>query len=428
MLDINLIRENPEKVKKGLLKRLDSVDFTQLLKNDEERRELIKKVEELKAEKNKVSKDIPLLKKEGKDVSELIADMKKLGEKIKEIDNKKVKVEEEINDFMRELPNIPDEDVLAGDKENNKVIKVFGEKPEFDFEPKDHVTLATNLKLIDYERGAKLSGNGFWVYTNLGARLEWALINYFVEEHIKDGYEFILPPHILNYESGYTAGQFPKFEDDVFIIEDKENKGVKKFLLPTSETALINLHRNEILDEKDLPRKYFSYTPCFRKEAGSYRAEERGMIRGHQFNKVEMFQYTKPEDSDEAFEELVNKAERLLQGLGLHYQLSKLAAKDCSAGMARTYDPELWIPSMGIYKEASSVSNARDYQARRGNIKFRRENDKKTEYVHTLNGSGLATSRLIPAILEQFQQEDGSVKVPEVLQKWVGTDVLKPVK
>ena len=286
--------------------------------------------------------------------------------------------------------------------------------------------LAASLGLVDYDRGAKIAGRGAWIYTNLGARLEWALLNYFISEHLKDGYTFILPPHLLNEDSGFGAGQFPKFKEDVFWLEGLEPK---RFLLPTAETALVNIYRNEILDEKELPKKFFAYTPCYRREAGSYRTEERGMIRGYQFDKVEMVQYTKPEDSDAAFEELVNKAENLVKGLGLHYQVSKLAAGDISHSMARTYDMEVYLPSMGIYKEVSSASNARDYQARRTMCRYRDSATKKTQYVHTLNASGLATSRIFPAILEQFQQADGSVIVPEVLRPFMGgIDVLKPVK
>ncbi len=258
----------------------------------------------------------------------------------------------------------------------------------------------------------------------MGARLEWALLNFFIEEHLRDGYELVLPPHMLNYECGYTSGQFPKFLDEVYWIQNPTGAD-RKFLLPTAETALVSLHRDEILSADELPKKYIAYTPCYRREAGSYRSEERGMIRGHQFNKVEMVQYTKPEDSDRAFDELVGKAERLVRELGLHYRLSRLAAGDCSFSMARTYDIEVWIPSMGIYKEVSSASNARDYQARRGNIRYRAE-DGRPRYVHTLNASGLATSRVFPAIVEQCQNADGSVTVPEVLRKYVGTDVLRP--
>ena len=252
----------------------------------------------------------------------------------------------------------------------------------------------------------------------MGARMEWALLNFFIDEHIKDGYEMILPPHMLGYECGYTAGQFPKFEEEVYWIGNPTSSE-KRFMLPTAETALVNLHRGEIMTPDELPKKYIAYTPCYRREAGSYRSEERGMIRGHQFNKVEMVQYTTAEGSDEAFEELVRKAETLVQKLGLHYRLEKLAAGDCSFSMARTYDIEVWIPSMGIYKEVSSASNARDYQARRGNIRYRGE-DGKIHLAHTLNASGLATSRVMPAIVEQYQNADGSVTVPEVLRPYMG--------
>jgi seryl-tRNA synthetase len=325
---------------------------------------------------------------------------------------------------LEALPNIPDEDVPAGGKEHNQVQRVWGEKPAFDFEAKDHVQLATELGLIDYERGVKLGGRGFWLYRGDGARLEWALLNTFIEAHLRDGYEFLLPPHLLTYQCGYAAGQFPKFADDVFRLAGDDTQ--QHFLLPTSETAIINLHREEILAEAELPKRYFAYTPCYRREAGSYRTEERGTIRGHQFNKVEMFIFTRPEDSDAALSELVRKAEELVQGLGLHHRVSKLAAGDTSAAMAKTYDIEVWIPSMQQFKEISSASNARDYQTRRGNIRFRREGGARA-LVHTLNASGLATSRLFPAILEQNQRRDGSVVVPEVLQKWVGKELLLPL-
>lgn len=424
MLDINLIRNNPDEIKKALAKRNYEVDFSEFMSWDKERREIIGTVEQLKAERNKVSKEIPILKKEGKDVTPIIEKMGKIKDDISKYDEKLKEIDDRIFQFICRLPNLPADDVVAGDKENNEVVSVWGKKPKHNFEPKNHVDLAESLGLIDYERGVKLGGNGFWIYKDKGAILEWALLNYFISEHLKDGYTFILPPHILSYESGFTAGQFPKFEDDVFKLE-QENKGYMQFLLPTAETALINYHRNEILSEDELPKKYFAYSPCYRKEAGSYRAEERGMIRGHQFNKVEMFQFAKPEDSDAALEELIKKAEKLVQGLGLHYQLSKLAAADCSASMRKTYDIEIWIESMNVYKEVSSASNAGDYQARRGNMKFRRNGEKKTEFMHTLNASGLATSRLIPAILEQFQQADGSVVIPEVLRPFTGFDVIK---
>lgn len=426
MIDQDRIRNNPEAVKEALKKKLWDVDFTEYLAWDKERRSLLQTVEGNKAEMNKLSASVPQAKKNGEDVSKIFAKVKEIAANNKEFEEKAKELEAKIFDFLAALPNIPDDDLVGGGKENNKCIKTFKEKPVFDFQIKDHVQLAESLGLVDYDRGAKISGHGAWVYTNLGARLEWALVNFFISEHLKDGYEFILPPHLLNEQSGYVAGQFPKFRQDVFWLDGLEPK---RFILPTAETALVNLHRDEILSEDDLPRKYFAYTPCYRREAGSYRTEERGMIRGYQFNKVEMVQYTKPEDSDKAFEELVAKAESLVAKLGLHYQVSKLAAGDISHSMARTYDIEVYLPSIGIYKEVSSASNARDYQARRGMVRYRDKATNKTRFVHTLNASGLATSRIFPAILEQYQQADGSVIVPEVLRPFMGgIEVLKPIK
>ena len=426
MLDINLIRENPEKVKESLKKKLWDADFTELLKWDADRKALIQLVEGNKAEMNRLSASVPAAKKAGEDVSQIFAKVKQIAKENADKEEELKVLDGKIKDFLAELPNLPDDDLLGGGKENNKPIRTFGKKPEFSFKAKDHVELATSLGLVDYDRGAKIAGRGAWIYTGLGARLEWALLNFFISEHLKDGYEFILPPHLLNEASGYGAGQFPKFKEDVFWLEGLEPQ---RFLLPTAETALVNIYRDEILKEEDLPRKFFAYTPCYRREAGSYRTEERGMIRGYQFDKVEMVQYTKPEDSDAAFEELVNKAASLVEKLGLHFQISKLAAGDISHSMARTYDIEVYIPSIGIYKEVSSASNARDYQARRGKCRYRDSATGKTRFVHTLNASGLATSRIFPAILEQYQQEDGSVLVPEVLQPFMGgIKVLKPIK
>lgn len=428
MLDIKLIKDDPNSVIERLQKKGKAdaeAEIRKILELDAERRAIISRSETLKAEQNRVSKQIPIYKKEGKDVSEILKQMKEISETVKKDEERLKEVEREYTSLMLGLPNLPDPDLKSGGKENNEPIRYFGEPKKFDFEPKNHVDLCTLNGLIDYERGAKLSGSGFWVYRGLGARLEWALLNYFIDTHIGDGYELVLVPHMLGYECGLTAGQFPKFADEVYWLDTAEDER-KLFMLPTAETALVSLHRDEILSEADLPRKYISYTPCFRKEAGSYRADERGMVRGHQFNKVEMVQYTRPEDSDKAFEELVGKAEALVKGLGFHFRTVKLAAEDCSASMARTYDIEIHIPSMNGYKEVSSVSNARDYQARRGMIRFRRESTGKTEYVHTLNGSGLATSRILPAIVEQNQQKDGSIVVPEVLRKYIGIDIIKP--
>lgn len=420
MLDINRIKEDPAKAAELLARKGFEADFAQVLAWDSERKAAISSVEQLKARRNKVSAEIPKLKKEGKPVQHIFKEMREIGDEIADRDADINALVERINDFLSRLPNFPDEDLLPGEKENNQVVRVVGEKPEFSFPIKNHVDLCTSLGLIDYERGVKLGGNGFWIYRGLGAQLEWALLNYFIEEHLKDGYEFILPPHQLNYACGYGAGQFPKFSDEVYWLDLDEDRHRNRFMLPTAETALVNMYAGEIIDESKLPMKFFAYTPCYRKEAGSARAEERGMIRGHQFNKVEMVQYAHPDRSMEAFEELVDKAAKLVEGLGLHFRVSKLAAGDCSASMARTYDVELWIPSMGIYKECSSVSNANDYQARRNNTRYRDSRTGKPAYVHTLNGSGLATSRLIPAIVEQFQNEDGTVTVPEVLRKWLG--------
>ncbi len=426
MLDIKYIKENTDECIQRLAnKGKDAKDeIARILELDTQRRAMISENEALKAEQNKVSKSIPQLKKEGKDVAPIFAQMKELSETIKNNDEKLKGVEIEYTNLMLSLPNLPDMDLKPGGKENNEPIRYFGEPHKFDFEPKNHVDICTDLGLIDYKRGTKLSGNGFWIYRGMGARLEWALLNYFVDTHIGDGYELVLVPHMLGYECGLTAGQFPKFADDVYWLDTAEDER-RRFMLPTAETALVALHRDEILTEADLPRKYISYTPCFRREAGSYRADERGMVRGHQFNKVEMVQYTKPEDSDDAFAELVGKAEALVSGLGFHFRTVKLAAEDCSASMARTYDIEIHIPSMDGYKEVSSVSNARDYQARRGQMRFKRESTGKIEFVHTLNGSGLATSRILPAIVEQNQQADGSVVVPEVLRKYLGCEIIK---
>lgn len=421
MLDINDIRRRPEFYVDKLAQKGTIVDLSAFLEKDKQRRDIIVEVEALKARRNKVSAQVPIFKKQGQDVSEILAEMKTVGDQIKVLDEQLSLIDRDQFDFLAGLPNIPADDVVPGGKENNQVVSVFGEKPTFDFMPMHHVDLVEKLEMIDYTRGTKLSGNGYWMYRKDGARLEWALLNYFIDSHLADGYEFILPPHMLGAVCGYAAGQFPKFKDEVYQVKnDEAEDGFSHFMLPTAETALVNLYRDEIIEESLLPHKMFAYTPCYRKEAGSYRAEERGMIRGHQFNKIEMFQYTRPEDSDAALEELVRKASDLVKGLGLHHRVTKLAAQDCSASMMKTYDIEIWIPSMNDYKEVSSASNAGAYQARRANMKFRRKDGKSTEFMHTLNASGLATSRVMPAIVEQYQQADGSVLIPEVLRKYMG--------
>ena len=420
MLDLKKIQENQSKIEELLARKGYQIDFSDILALDERRKKIISEVEVLKAERNKVSAQIPALKKQGQPVDHIFAEMRTLGEKIADGDAMAKEVEEKLFNALAVIPNVPDEDLLAGEKENNKVIKEVNSKPTFDFEPKNHVDLCNALGIIDYQRGTKLSGGGYWLYRGDGARLEWALLNFFISEHLKDGFEFILPPHQLGYNAGFGAGQFPKFSDEVYWLDCDEDRKKNRFMLPTAETALVNMYAGENIEESKLPMKFFAYTPCYRKEAGSYRAEERGMIRGHQFNKVEMVEYAHPDKSAEAFDELVNKACSLVEKLGLHFRLSKLAAGDCSASMARTYDIEVWIPSMGIYKEVSSVSNANDYQARRNNTKYRDSKTGKPAYLHTLNGSGLATSRVFPAIIEQYQNADGSITVPEVLRPFMG--------
>ena len=435
MLDIRKIKENPDAVKAGLKAKEVDCDaiIDKILELDVQVRGLKTSTETKTAQKNKISKENGKLfgmkkglEKKGEDTTEVNAKIAANVAAVAEIDaaiegdKASLKtLEAEFYTNMLALPNLPDADLLPGGKENNEPLRYIGEKHSFDFEPKHHVDLCTDLGLIDYERGVKLAGGGNWMYTGMGARLEWALLNYFIDTHTADGYDFILPPHMLEYQCGLTAGQFPKFADEVFKIANHPTEGGTFYMLPTAEAALASVYRDEILTEADLPKKFFAYTPCFRREAGSHRADERGMVRGHQFNKVEMFQFTTPEGSDEAFEELVKKAENLVAGLGLHFRTVKLAAGDCSASMARTYDIEILIPSMNGYKEVSSVSNARDYQARRGNIRYRRA-DGKLDFVHTLNGSGLATSRIFPAIVEQNQRADGSIVVPEVLRKYLG--------
>jgi seryl-tRNA synthetase len=414
MLDIKRIVNDKEKVEKALQKRMIDISLDDLVNWYQERNKALVMVEQLKANKNKLNKEIGELKAKGEDISDLSKKMKNTNNKINELELQLTELENNIKDLLVTLPNIPDDDVVAGGKENNEVISIQGEKPNFNFKPKNHVDLMTDLGLVDFERGTKLSGHGYWIYTNMGARLEWALINYFIDTHLKNGYEFLLVPHILGEKCGYAAGQFPKFREDVFHLTNDDG-----FLLPTAETALVNYYRNEILDYQELPKRFFSYTPCYRKEAGSHRTEERGTVRGHQFNKVEMFAFTTKEQSDDMHQELIRNGENILKGLGLHFRVSKLAAADVSASMAKTYDLEVWIPSMNEYKEVSSISNARDYQTRRGMIRYKSA-DGINEYAHTLNGSGLATSRLLPAIVEQFQNEDGSVTIPEVLRPYMG--------
>jgi len=421
MLDLNDLRRDPDRIRKALAKREIEIDLGELLSLDEEYRRNQQALEQARAERKGLSGRISQLRRAGDDaveeIEQLRAGSQAVGERITVMEARAGQLSADRQSLLDALPNLPDDDVPAGGKEANRVLRVVGEKPAVGGPVLDHVHLAESLGLVDYKRGAKLGGNGSWIYIGAGAQLEWALLNYFVQTHLHDGYTFVLPPHLLTGDSGYAAGQFPKFAEDVYVVEEDERGEPSKFFVPTSETALVSLHRDEILRAEDLPRKYFAYSPCYRKEIGGYRTHERGTLRGHQFNKVEMFQFTRPEDSEAAHEEMLRKAEELMRGLGLHYRISLLAAGDTSASMAKTYDVEAWIPSIGQYLEVSSVSNSRDYQARRARIRYRGPGGKPA-LVHTLNASGLATSRLLPALLEQNQQVDGSVLVPQVLHPW----------
>ncbi|MFL5782637.1 MAG: serine--tRNA ligase [Thermoleophilaceae bacterium] len=424
MLDMDLIRRDPDAVARELRKRADDVDLGPLLQADEQLRESRARLDSARTERKRIGEEIGRRRRAGEDSAELEGEATRLREAVAANEQAERELEESLRVLQLELPNLPDPRVPEGGKEANQVVKVWGQKPQIE-NLRDHVELSELLGLVDYERGTKLSGRGFWIYRGLGAALEWALLDFFCREHHADGYEFLLPPHLLLEKVGYDAGQFPKFRDDVFHIEaDEGDRG--RFLLPTAETAILGMRSEEVLDERELPLKSFAYTPCYRSERGGYRTEERGTVRGHQFNKVEIFQVVAPEGAEAALAELIGKAEGIVEKLGLHYRTSLLGARDASASMAITYDVEVWMPSMDTYKEVSSASHAADYQARRANIRFRREGQKRREYVHTLNASALATSRVVPALLEQNQQPDGSVRIPEPLQPWLGTDVLKP--
>ncbi|WP_194904774.1 serine--tRNA ligase [Catenulispora rubra] len=416
MLDIKTIREEPDRVQEGLAKRGLTVDLRAFLELDDAYRTALTNTELLRARRRRLSTNVgtALASRDG-DAEALRQQAAEVSDQVAAAEKQLERLRQQRQDFLDGLPNLPDDGVAAGGKENNEVVRTVGEPPIFDFPALDHVELAERLKLIDYRLGAKLGGTGFWAYRGDGALAEWALLNYFVETHRRDGYEFILPPHLLTYDVGYAAGQFPKFVDDVFTIPGEEQG---QFLLPTAETALAGMHRGEVLQAAGLPLRYFAFSPCYRREIGGYRTTERGTLRGHQFHKVELFALTAPDDSDDVHAELLAKAEELVAGLGLHYRVSRLAAGDTSAAMAVTYDVEVWLPSLGDYVEVSSVSNARDYQARRGDIRFQNAGV-KAGFVHTLNASGLATSRLLPAILEQHQRADGGVAVPAVMRRWL---------
>ena len=435
MIDINWIRADPERAAAALAKRGPRTEFHQVLEWDDQRRDLITETDKLRARRNDVSSQIPRRKQRGEDVRPLFDEMRGVGQRIKALDEERSGLERRIRSFLEQLPNAPDDDVVAGGKENNRVLHAWSERPDFDFAPRDHLTLSDGLGLIDFARGAKVAGNGFWIYRRAGALLEMALINYCISRNVAAGYELVLPPHIVNAQCGYISGQFPKFGQDVYRLaagqdhdageaggDGADDEG--QILIPTSETALAAMHQDEILAADTLPRKYCAFSPCYRREAGSYRSHDRGTIRGHQFHKVELFQFVAPDQSDAALRGMVDHAESLVRDLGLHYRVSLLAAGDCSAAAAKTCDIEVWIPSMGSYEEVSSASNTRDYQSRRGRIRMRGASG--SALVHTLNASGLATSRLLPALLESCQRADGGITIPEVLRPFCGLESVEP--
>ena len=417
MLDIKRIREDFEGVKKALEKRGKKYDLESFLTLDEKRRTLLQEVEELKNKQNTTSKQVPILKKEGKDTTELMAEMKELSEKIKELDSNVREVDEEIKTLLYSIPNTPNEKVPFGaDDTENEEIRKWGEPRKFDFEPKPHWDLGEQHDILDFARAAKISGARFTVYKGLGARLERALINFMLDTHIeKHGYVEIMPPQMVNKDSMYGTGQLPKFTEDMFRVE---NNGY--YLVPTAEVPVTNLYRDEILNGSDLTISHCAFTACFRAEAGSAGRDTRGLIRQHQFNKVELVKFTKPEKSYEELEKLTNDAESILKLLNLPYRVVRLCGGDLGFSSAMTYDIEVWLPSYNRYVEISSCSNFEDFQARRANIKFKDNVKDKATLVHTLNGSGLAIGRTVSAILENFQQEDGTVIIPEVLVPYMG--------
>ncbi|MCT6902727.1 MAG: serine--tRNA ligase, partial [Lactobacillus sp.] len=418
MLDIKRVRENFTEIKEMLLTRNEDLgnldDFEDL---DAKRRELIAKTEELKAERNKVSEQISVMKRNKENADEVIARMRQVGDEIKELDVQLNNVEERFKDMMMRLPNIPHESVPVGTTEDDNVEEyTWGEIPTFDFDIKAHWDLATDLKIVDFERGAKVTGSRFLFYRGLGARLERALMTFMMDLHAEEhGYEEMLPPVIVNRDSLTGTGQLPKFEEDVFKLEETDY-----FMIPTAEVPVTNFYRDEILPAEALPQGFAAYSACFRSEAGSAGRDTRGLIRQHQFNKVELVRFVKPEESYEQLELLTSHAEKVLQLLGLPYRKLKMCTADLGFTAAKKYDLEVWIPAQNMYREISSCSNFEDFQARRANIRFRREPNAKPEYVHTLNGSGLAIGRTVAALLENYQQADGSVVIPEVLRPYMG--------
>jgi seryl-tRNA synthetase len=425
MLDLKKIRSNPEEVKKSLLNRGEDFDVSiidKVVGLDEQRRKKLVEVENLKSKRNKDSGEIPKLKKAGQNTDALMAEMKKLSDDIKGIDAEVSKIDQEIEYIMLRIPNIPHPSVPEGKSDADNVeIRKWGEPRKFDFEFKAHWDVGTGLDILDFERAGKVAGSRFTFYKGLGARLERSIINFFLDTHVeKHGYKEVLPPYMVNRDSMTGTGQLPKFEEDAFKVE---NNGF--FLIPTAEVPVTNLHRDETLKAEDLPIKYAAYSACFRSEAGSAGRDTRGLVRQHQFNKVELVKFAKPEDSYDELEKLTHDAEEVLQMLGLPYRVVRICKGDLGFTAALKYDIEVWMPSYNRYVEISSCSNFEDFQARRANIKFKRDPKAKPEFVHTLNGSGVAIGRTVAAVLENYQNADGSVTVPEVLKQYMGRDTIK---
>jgi seryl-tRNA synthetase len=421
MLDIRFVRDNPEKVQQALENRGAALNLDGFLALEKERRELLSETESLKNKRNTVSQQISLMKKNKENADDLVVEMRAVGEQISQLDARVKEVETALNEIILGIPNIPHESVPLGRDENDNLeVRRWGEPRAFAQEPLAHWEIGEKLGILDFERGGKVTGTRFTFYRGLGARLERALINFMLDLHTGEhGYTEFFPPFIANKDSMTGTGQLPKFAEDMFKLE-----GLDYYLIPTAEVPITNLHRGEILDGKDLPYYYTAYSACFRAEAGAAGRDTRGLIRQHQFNKVEMVKFTKPEESYDELEKLTHNAERVLQLLGLPYRVVLLCSGDMGFASAKTYDIEVWLPSFNKYREISSCSNFEDFQARRADIKFRREPKAKPEFVHTLNGSGLAIGRTVSAILENYQQPDGSVLVPEALRRYMGVDVI----
>lgn len=425
MLDIKIIRKDPKKVEALLQRKDPSVSLDEILRLDHEIREGKTKVETLKAARNEVSKEIGELKRKGQDASSIMSKMSSQADEIHAIDSKVMELEALFNDLMARLPNIPQDDIkVSQDPKDNVCVKTWGEKVKLDFDFKNHVELNERLDLFDFKRGAKIAGAGWPVYRGLGARLEWALLQYMISIHIKNGFEQWIPPIVVKPEVLFGSGQLPKFANQQFKVLDD---GAEFFMIPTAEVPLNSLHADEFIEIDAFPLRYIAYTPCFRREAGAAGSQERGLIRMHQFNKVEMFCFTLPEQADKVFDEMMKSAEEILQGLELHYRNMLLVTGDMSYAGAKTIDIEVWLPGQNRYYEVSSVTNCTDYQARRSNIRFRRSKEDRPEFAYTLNGSGLATSRLMVSLLENNQNPDGSINIPKVLRPYLGgIDKIKP--